>query len=146
MTRSRPGPGSAEISAADRLLAAAEEARAHAYAPYSRFPVGAAVLSGDGRIFAGCNVENASYPVGTCAEAGAIAAMVAGGARRLAAILVLGGEDAAGLAPCGACRQRIAEFATPEAIVHCAGPAGIGRTIAAAELLPSTFGEKDLRR
>ncbi|HMO27882.1 cytidine deaminase [Enterovirga sp.] len=127
------------------LLAAAAEARANAYAPYSQFPVGAAILDEDGRIFAGCNVENASYPVGTCAEAGAIAAMVAGGGRRLRAILILGGEAQAGLAPCGACRQRIVEFALPGALVHCAGPGGIGRTVEAADLLPHSFAARDLR-
>jgi cytidine deaminase len=133
-------------SGLDELLRAATAALANAYAPYSRFPVGAAVLSEDGRIFAGCNVENASYPVGTCAEAGAIAAMVAGGGGRLRAILILGGGDDAGLPPCGACRQRILEFALPDAVVHCAGPAGIGRTIEVADLLPHSFGASDLRR
>lgn len=144
--RSQPDSRASGTSTIDRLFAAASDARANAYAAYSNFPVGAAALSEDGRVFAGCNVENASYPVGTCAEAGAISAMIAGGAHRLVAILVLGGEDAAGLAPCGACRQRIIEFALPEAIVYCAGPGGVGRTIAAAELLPSSFGMGDLRR
>lgn len=128
------------LSRLEALLDAATRARSRAYAPYSGFPVGAAVLSEDGAIFVGCNVENASFPVGTCAEAGAIAGMVAGGGRRLIAILVLGGNDPGGLAPCGACRQRILEFAAPGATVHCAGPSGIGRTIAVPELLPHAFG------
>lgn len=133
-------------SALEALFDAASLARANAYAPYSRFPVGAAILAEDGRIFAGCNVENASYPIGTCAEAGAIAAMVASGVTRIAAILILGGEGAAGLAPCGACRQRIVEFAAPGALVHCAGPDGPGRTIAVADLLPHAFLADDLHR
>lgn len=130
----------------DELFRAAWEARSHAYAPYSNFPVGAALLAGDGRIYDGCNVENASYPVGTCAEAGAIAAMVSGGSLKLAAILVLGGEADAGLAPCGACRQRIIEFALPHAIVYCAGPHGVGRSIPIGDLLPHSFAASDLRR
>lgn len=130
------------MSEAD-LLEAARAARDLAYAPYSRFRVGAAILAGDGRVYAGCNVENASYPVGTCAEAGAVAAMVAGGARRILAILVVGSGPEP-LAPCGACRQRIVEFAAPDAPVHLAGPDGIARTVAAADLLPSAFGARDL--
>ena len=95
----------------DRLFEAARQARGRAYAPYSGFRVGAAVLGADGAVFAGCNVENAAYPVGLCAEAGAIAAMVAAGERRLAEVLVLG-DGGALTTPCGACRQRIREFAT----------------------------------
>lgn len=146
MARADRAPAGESVPGLDALFAAAAKARANAYAPYSNFAVGAAVLSEDGRVFAGCNVENASYPVGTCAEAGAVAAMVAAGATRIAAILVLGGEDEAGLAPCGACRQRIVELAAPGAIVHCAGPRGIGRRIAAADLLPHSFAASDLRR
>ena len=148
MTR-RSAPDRGEISSPpglDVLFDAAARARAHAYAPYSRFPVGAAIRADNGRIFAGCNVENASYPVGTCAEAGAIAAMVSAGPSRIAAILILGGEDERGLAPCGACRQRIVEFAAPGALVHCASPAGPGRTIAVADLLPHAFLADDLHR
>jgi cytidine deaminase len=145
--RSTPDRGDLSSSSGLGLLFdAAARVRAHAYAPYSRFPVGAAIRADDGRIFAGCNVENASYPVGTCAEAGAIAAMVAGGAARIAAILILGGEDESGLAPCGACRQRIVEFAAPGALVHCASPAGPGRTIPVADLLPHAFLADDLHR
>ena len=88
------------------LLAAAAAARANAHAPYSRFAVGAALRTASGRIFAGCNVENASYPVGTCAEAGAVAAKAAGGERRILAALVLGGPvGGRTLTPCGACRR-----------------------------------------
>lgn len=125
------------------LFDAAAGARARAYAPYSRFPVGAAALGAGGGVFAGCNVENAAYPVGTCAEAGAIAAMVAGGERRLAAILVLGGGDAL-CTPCGACRQRIREFAAPDAAVVVAGPEGVRRRFTLGELLPESFGPETL--
>ena len=121
-----------------RLLGAAMQARSNAYAPYSGFAVGAAVLSADGRVFAGCNVENAAYPVGTCAEAGAIAAMIAEGGRRIAEILVLA-DGARLISPCGACRQRIAEFAAIDAPVHLARPGGIERTTTAGELLPGAF-------
>lgn len=125
------------------LFAAAAAARAQAYAPYSRFPVGAAALTPDGAIHAGCNVENAAYPVGVCAEAGAISAMVAAGGRRIAAILVLGGGDAL-TTPCGACRQRIREFGGGDAEVLVAGPEGVRRRFRAAELLPFSFGPETL--
>ena len=131
------------MSDPDRLLAAARAAREAAYAPYSRYRVGAALLSEDGRVFAGCNVENAAYPVGTCAEAGAIAAMAAGGARSIRAILVVA-DGPELVAPCGACRQRIREFAGDDAPVYLAGPDGIGHTLRAADLLPFAFGPTHL--
>ena len=120
------------------LLAAATAARAHAHAPYSRFAVGAALRTASGRIFSGCNVENASYPVGTCAETGAIAAMVAAGERRIVEVLVLG-ESEAPLTPCGACRQRLAEFGGAAVPVHAAGPDGVRATHALGALLPFAF-------
>lgn len=129
----------------DPLLTAAREAQARAYAPYSAFKVGAAVQGESGRVYAGCNVENAAYPVGTCAEEGAIAAMVAAGERRLTAILVLG-EGETPVTPCGACRQRIREFAAPDTPVHVAGPEGVRETWTLGELLPSAFGPDNLRR
>ena len=128
----------------DGLFAAARAAQAHAYAPYSRFKVGAAVLGDDGAIYPGCNVENAAYPVGVCAEAGAISAMIAGGGRAIHAVLVLGdGEEL--VTPCGACRQRIREFAAPETPVAIAGPGGIRARLSLAELLPASFGPANLR-
>src|SRR5215203_979438 len=108
--------------------------QAQAYAPYSGFKVGAALATPDGAVFAGCNVENAAYPVGTCAEAAAIAAMVASGGRRIAAILVVG-DGAALVTPCGACRQRIREFA---------GPDGLRRSFSLDALLPFAFGPDNL--
>lgn len=121
------------------LLAAAQAARARAYAPYSKFSVGAAIRGKSGAIFAAGNVENAAYPVGTCAEAGAISAMIAGGEQRIAEILVCGpGPEP--VTPCGACRQRIREFAGPATPIHAAGPGGIAASFTLGELLPHAFG------
>lgn len=127
----------------DELFGVAEAAQRQAYAPYSRFRVGAALLAEDGTIYPGCNVENAAYPVGACAEAGAISAMVAGGARAIRAILVLG-DGPELVTPCGACRQRIREFAMPETPVLIAGPDGIRARFSLAELLPASFGPANL--
>ncbi len=121
-----------------QLFAAAVEARANAYAPYSNFAVGAALRTGSGRVFAAANVENAAYPVGTCAEAGAVAAMVAAGERSLVAALIVGGGERV-LTPCGACRQRLAEFGGPDTPVHCAGPDGLRASFALGALLPEVF-------
>ncbi|WP_043750187.1 cytidine deaminase [Methylobacterium nodulans] len=131
------------MSPIDALFSAALAVQARAHAPYSGFRVGAAVLDETGAVHAGCNVENAAYPVGTCAEAGAIAAMVAGGGRRIAAILVLGDGEAL-VTPCGACRQRIREFAAPDAPVHVAGPEGLRRSFTLDALLPVSFGPDNL--
>lgn len=126
-------------TAIDALFAAARDARETAYAPYSRFKVGAAVRGASGRIYAGCNVENAAYPVGTCAEAGAIAAMILGGDTRIAEALVLA-ESPEPVTPCGACRQRLAEFAGADTPVHSAGPEALRVTFRLQELLPYGFG------
>ena len=127
----------------EALFAAALEAYGNAYAPYSRFPVGAAVLTPEGEIFSGCNVENAAYPQGWCAETSAIAAMVGTGKRRIAEVCVVGGG--AGLCtPCGGCRQRIREFAGPDAPIHVAGPEGVRASFTLAELLPESFGPENL--
>lgn len=125
------------------LFDAASKARAAAYAPYSGFPVGAALVTEDGALFAGCNVENAAYPSGTCAEAGAIAAMAAAGGRRIAAILVTAGGEAL-CTPCGACRQRIREFGAGDAAILVAGPEGVRRRFTLDELLPASFGPDNL--
>jgi cytidine deaminase len=127
------------------LFDAALSARANAYAPYSQFRVGAALRSVEGGLFAGCNVENASYPIVTCAEAGAIAAMVAAGHKRIAEFLVIGGDDNI-VTPCGACRQRLREFADPEVLVHCATPSGGLATYSVEALLPASFGPEHLAR
>src|SRR5579871_1811753 len=123
----------------DALFEAAKAAFDNAYAPYSRFKVGAAVRTPDGRIFAGCNVENAAYPVGNCAEPSAIAAMVLAGGRRIAEICVVGAGEKL-CTPCGGCRQRIREFADESTLVHVAGPEGLRRTFTLGELLPESFG------
>jgi cytidine deaminase len=127
------------------LLQAATAARARAYAPYSRFFVGAAIRSESGTIYAAANVENAAYPVGTCAEAGAIAAMIAGGDRRIVEILVCGPGPAL-VTPCGACRQRIREFASAGTPIHAADPDGIQASFTLGELLPMAFGPDTLER
>jgi cytidine deaminase len=125
------------------LFEAAAKAQARAYAPYSRFRVGAAIRGGSGRIHAGCNVENAAYPVGTCAEAGALAAMILAGDRDPTDILVLG-EGEMLCTPCGACRQRLREFGGDRLAIHVAGPDGIRRSFTLAELLPHSFGPDNL--
>lgn len=131
------------MSSLDTLFEAAKAIQAKAYAPYSRFKVGAAIATPDGRIFAGCNVENAAYPVGSCAEAGAISAMIAAGESRIAAIVVMGeGEHL--VTPCGGCRQRIREFAAPDTPVHVAGSEGIRKSFTLDELLPFSFGPDNL--
>jgi cytidine deaminase len=126
-----------------RLFAAASAAMERAYAPYSKFQVGAAILAGNGQIYSGCNVENAAYPVGTCAEAGAIAAMVRDGAQQIREIVVIGRGDHL-CTPCGGCRQRIREFAAPDTEVHVCGPEGLRRTFTRDELLPASFGPENL--
>jgi cytidine deaminase len=131
--------------ALDQLFDAALRVQASAYAPYSRFAVGAALLDEAGRVHVGCNVENAAYPVGTCAEAGAIAQMVASGGRRIRAILIVGGGPDL-VTPCGACRQRIREFGDAETQIHVAGPEGLRRTFSLDELLPFAFGPDNLPR
>ncbi|MXQ11593.1 cytidine deaminase [Microvirga makkahensis] len=131
------------MSSLETLFQAAKAVQAKAYAPYSRFRVGAAIATSEGRVFTGCNVENAAYPVGSCAEAGAISAMVAGGESRIGEIVVMGEGDIL-CTPCGGCRQRIREFAAPDTRIHVAGPEGIRRTFTLDELLPFSFGPDNL--
>jgi simple sugar transport system permease protein len=125
----------------DRLLEAAREAQRRAHAPYSRFHVGAAVLDEQGRIHAGCNVENAAYPLGTCAEAAAITAMVMAGGKRAAAMLVVGDGSTP---PCGGCRQRLREFAADDAPIFVADRDRLHGTFTLGELLPMSFGPEHL--
>jgi cytidine deaminase len=127
----------------EELFEAAKAIQAKAYAPYSGFKVGAAIASGEGRLYSSCNVENAAYPVGTCAEAGAIAAMIAAGESRILEMLVMG-EGPHLVTPCGGCRQRIREFAARETRIHVAGPEGVRRTFTLDELLPYSFGPDNL--
>lgn len=126
------------------LFAAAKSVQGRAYAPYSHFPVGAAILTPEGRIHAGCNVENAAYPVGSCAEAGAIAAMVAAGDLRIAVLLTICDSEEVGTC-CGGCRQRVREFASTDTPIYACGPEGVRATFTMAELLPASFGPDNLR-
>ena len=118
------------------LVELAKKARANAYAPYSGFSVGAAVLAADGRVFSGCNIENASYGLTNCAERTAIFSAVAAGVKRFAALSVVA-DGALPCSPCGACRQVIAEFAVERIIL--ANLAGKSRVVTAEELLPFAF-------
>jgi cytidine deaminase len=128
------------------LLAAAEAARASAYAPYSRFQVGAALLCADGTVQRGCNVENASYPAGICAERTAVAAAVASGRTRFLAIAVAG-PDGVAITPCGICRQVLSEFSADGALrVVARDAAGAIRSTSIAALLPGAFGPSDLQQ
>jgi cytidine deaminase len=127
-----------------RLLAAARKAREKAYAPYSHFRVGAAVLSESGRVYGGCNVENASYGLTCCAERNAIFTMAGAGEKKIAEILVIGDSEEF-LPPCGACRQVIAEFADPETRVHMCNRAGKCRVTRFADLMPHVFRLKPKR-
>ena len=124
------------------LFKAAEQAQKMAYAPYSRFAVGAALLAADGTIYTGCNVENASYGLGICAERNAIAHAVSCGAKQFTAVAVVTEN---GVTPCGACRQVLAEFA-PGMTVYVADTRGNQRVYSLAELLPDAFGPGHLRK
>jgi cytidine deaminase len=130
---------------ADRtLIAAAVAARPKAYAPYSRFLVGAAVKDEHGAVHAGCNVENAAYPQGTCAEAGAIAAMILAGGRKIIEAAVVGGGGAL-VTPCGGCRQKLREFGAPDLVIHvCDEKGSVKRSFTLDELLPASFGPGNL--
>ncbi|ODN70923.1 cytidine deaminase [Methylobrevis pamukkalensis] len=125
----------------DPLFAAARAAREKAHAPYSRFHVGAAVIDEAGRIHAGCNIENASYPEGWCAETSAISHMIMAGGRRIVAALVVAPRITGGrfCTPCGGCRQRLAEFSGPDTPVYVSDPEGAHAVFAMAALLPEGF-------
>jgi cytidine deaminase len=129
----------------DALFEAARAVRARAYAPYSKFKVGAAVLDAEGRVHAGCNVEVAAYPQGWCAEASALAAMVAAGGRQVHAVAVAAASPRP-TTPCGGCRQKLAEFAAPGCVVHVLGPTRQRAKYRLDELLPHGFGPGHLRQ
>ena len=120
------------------LLDTARVVRENAYAPYSKFKVGAAVRSTSGVVYAGCNVENVAYPEGTCAEAGAIAAMVAAGDKRIAEIAVIA-DSPQPVSPCGGCRQKIAEFADGDVVVTLHTTDGTMLQTTVSALLPGVF-------
>ena len=120
------------------MIERAAAVRERAHAPYSGFRVGACIRAESGNLYVGCNVENAAYPQGQCAEASAIGAMVSGGDSKIAEILVMG-DGARLCTPCGGCRQRLSEFAGPDTPVHVCGPEGLRQTIPLGELLPYAF-------
>lgn len=123
----------------DDLLHLARTMMLRAHAPYSKFHVGAAVRDEDDGIHGGCNVENAAYPQGICAEAGAVAALVAAGKRRVLECVVIGpGPEV--ITPCGGCRQKLREFAADDMKIHLCGPDGLHRTVTLGMLLPMSFG------
>jgi len=131
------------MSKKDDLIKAALAAMPHAYAPYSNFQVGAALCDETGTIHTGVNVENAAYPQGSCAEAGAIAALVRAGGRKITEVAVAGrGTELC--TPCGGCRQRLREFAAPQTQIHICGEQGHRATFTLAELLPMSFGPDNL--
>jgi cytidine deaminase len=127
------------------LMQRARDVRENAWVPYSRFKVGAAVRTDSGQVFVGCNVENAAYPEGVCAEAGAISAMVAAGETRIAEVAVIA-DSPTPVAPCGGCRQKIAEFAAPGVPVTMATLGGETLTRTVGELLPGAFGAAQMER
>jgi cytidine deaminase len=127
------------------LFEPALRARENAHAPYSNFKVGAAIRTRDGRLFTGCNVENVAYPEGTCAEAGAIAAMVVAGAREITEVLVVADSPVA-VSPCGGCRQKLAEFGGPDVQVIMAGLRGEMARSTIGDLLPGAFNRDHMER
>ena len=133
-----PSPDQALVEAAARV-------RLNAHAPYSRFKVGAALRAGSGTVYVGCNVENVAYPEGTCAEAGAIAAMVAAGETELLAVAVIA-DSPAPVPPCGGCRQKLAEFGKGAVPVILTTTDGATRTTTIADLLPGGFSAAHMER
>jgi cytidine deaminase len=128
----------------EAMLAAARDAQKHAHAPYSRFRVGAAVLDEHDRIHAGCNVENAAYPLGNCAEAVAIGALVTQGGKRIRAIAIVGDGESL-VPPCGACRQRLRELAADDIPILVGDRERLRATFTLGQLLPHSFGPENLK-
>lgn len=120
------------------LIDDARAVRLNAYAPYSNFQVGAAIRAASGTIYLGCNVENVAYPEGTCAEAGAIAAMIASGDTQIAEVAVIANSPQP-VTPCGGCRQKLAEFAGGDVVVTMATTDGVTLQKTVADLLPGAF-------
>ena len=120
------------------LVEAARAVRELAYAPYSNFKVGAAIRTASGAVFKGCNVENVAYPEGTCAEAGAIAAMIIAGDREVVEVCVIA-DSPTPVTPCGGCRQKLAEFGKGDVKVTMTNLEGVELVMTLAELLPGAF-------
>jgi cytidine deaminase len=127
----------------ESYIAATKEAMSKAYVPYSNYPVGALIVTDNGNTYSGCNVENASYPLGNCAEASAIASMVIGGEKKIKTIYVMTKNDEGGI-PCGGCRQRIREFSDENTQIMMCSPDGVQQRINLSELLPNSFGPEHL--
>ena len=125
------------------MLKAAKAVRKNAYAPYSKFKVGAAIRAASGKVYVGCNVENVAYPEGTCAEAGAIAAMVAAGETELVEALVIA-DSPLPVSPCGGCRQKLAEFGAAGVKVTMTTLAGNMAEMTLADLLPGAFSQEHM--
>ena len=123
------------------LFKAARAAMRQAHAPYSKFPVGAAILTDSGKVFSGCNIENAAYPEGWCSETTAIAHMVMAGETKIAEVAVVA-EKMPLITPCGGCRQQLREFGTAETLVHLCDENGVAETVTLGDLLPKAFGLK----
>lgn len=126
------------------LYEAAKAAMAKTHSPYSKFPVGAALRTADGRIYSGANIEVASYPEGWCAETTALGHYVMGGGGKITEIAVVA-EKMARITPCGGCRQRLAEFATPDTKLHLCDDTGIVETVTMGEMLPFGFSGETLK-
>ena len=124
-------------------IAATKEAMNKAYVPYSKYPVGALIVTDKGNTYTGCNVENASYPLGNCAEASAIASMVMAGEQKIKLIYVMSKNDKGG-SPCGGCRQRIREFSDANTQVILCSPDGVQQRLTLTDLLPYSFGPEYL--
>ena len=124
-------------------ITATKEAMNNAYVPYSNYPVGALIVTKNGNTYSGCNVENASYPLGNCAEAAAIASMVLAGEKNIKMIYVMRQNDQGGC-PCGGCRQRIREFSDIDTQVILCSPSGVQQRLLLADLLPNSFGPEHL--
>ena len=122
----------------EKLLDLARRAQQNSYSPYSNFKVGAAIVADNSLAYSGCNVENASYPLGQCAEASAISAMINDGGHKISEVLIASPNDQF-CPPCGGCRQKIKEFATPETLVHMATNKGEVKTVPFKDLLPFAF-------
>lgn len=126
-----------------QLFEAAKDVQKQSYSPYSNFKVGAAILGDNQQVFTGCNVENASYPLGQCAEGSAVTAMIAQGCRHIEDVLIISPNDEL-LPPCGGCRQKLKEFSAQDTKVHLATHKGDIKTMLLSELLPMAFDKQDL--
>ena len=127
----------------ENYIEATKEAMSKAYVPYSNYPVGALIVTNNGNTYSGCNVENASYPLGNCAEASAIASMILGGEKKIKTIYIMTKNDEGGI-PCGGCRQRIREFSDENTQIMMCSPDGVQQRINLSELLPNSFGPEHL--